>query len=122
MRTFGSILALLLLASSCDRPKPEDHYRIVEQEEVKAGLVEGEGMMLVKTNCTGCHSELMITQNRATREGWLSMIRWMQANQNLWDLGENEAAILDYLEANYSPEKKGRRSNLAEIEWYELNE
>ncbi len=84
------------------------------------GLVDGEGKDLVATNCTVCHSARLITQNRATREGWLNMIRWMQQTQNLWDLGEQEQAILDYLEKNYAPVKKGRREALSNIEWYEI--
>ncbi len=48
------------------------------------------------------------------------MIRWMQQTQNLWDLGENEELILDYLSTYYPPEEKGRRENLKDIEWYEM--
>lgn len=83
-------------------------------------LKEGKGIEIVKTHCTSCHSAKLIVQNRATREGWLSMIRWMQQTQNLWDLGEHEAVILDYLTTHYPPEEKGRRENLKNIEWYEL--
>jgi len=50
------------------------------------------------------------------------MIRWMQETQNLPDLGEKEAPILDYLAEHYAPEDTGRRPNLdlASIEWYIL--
>ena len=48
------------------------------------------------------------------------MIRWMQASQGLWDLGPNEEIIVSYLAKNYAPEKKGRRANLQDIEWYKL--
>jgi len=85
------------------------------------GLKEGEGRETVVANCTACHSDKLIVQNRATREGWQNMIRWMQETQRLWDLGENEKVILDYLEANYAPEEtNARRKNLENIEWYEL--
>lgn len=85
-----------------------------------AGFVEGDGRELVAMNCTRCHSAKLVTQNRATRDGWKSMIVWMQETQNLWPLGTNEPIILDYLAKNYGPQKKGRRPNLANIEWYEL--
>jgi len=64
----------------------------------------------------------LVTQNRATREGWKEMIIWMQATQGLQDLGENEKPILDYLAKHYAPEELGRRANLNvdEIEWYIL--
>lgn len=87
-----------------------------------SGLALGPGFKLVKQNCTVCHSAKLITQNRATREGWATMIDWMQAKQGLWELGENEPAILDYLATHYGvPENVGRRSNLEEIEWYVLD-
>ena len=86
-----------------------------------SALVDDKGVMIVRANCLGCHSEKIITQNRATREGWESTIRWMQETQNLWDLGENESEILDYLARNYDPEQKGRRAQL-QVEWYELAE
>ena len=67
-----------------------------------------------------CHSSKLITQNRASKEGWLSMIRWMQETQNLWELGPNHEIIVNYLVANYPPIEKGRRARLSNIDWYEL--
>jgi len=87
-----------------------------------SGLVIDEGMELVKANCTACHSSKLIIQNRASREGWLDMIRWMQETQNLWPLGANEEIILKYLAKNYAPENVGRRAPLEEIEWYTLED
>ena len=85
-----------------------------------SGLVAEEGYELVALTCSGCHSTKLVTQNRATREGWKELIVWMQETQKLWDLGENEPPILDYLAKHYGPENKGRRENLENIEWYEL--
>jgi len=99
----------------------EDPDRIENGIHVRTGLKEGEGLMLVVQNCTACHSAKMITQNKASKEGWKSMIRWMQETQNLWDLGANEEAIITYLATNYPPEKKGRRAPLKNVEWYELD-
>ena len=46
----------------------------------------------------------------------------MQESQGLWDLGENEPIILDYLAEYYAPEERAsRRQPLGTIEWYELN-
>jgi hypothetical protein len=53
-----------------------------------------------------------VAQNRADRDGWLQMIRWMQDTQNLWPLGEAEPVILDYLAENYGPLPRGRRAPL----------
>ncbi|MEP0985113.1 cytochrome C [Ekhidna sp.] len=87
---------------------------------VQSGLVEGEGLKLVIQNCTPCHSAKLITQNRMTETGWKSTIQWMQETQNLWDLGDNESSIINYLANNYAPQKKGRRAQLENIEWYEM--
>ena len=84
------------------------------------GLADDPNIQIIAANCTACHSAKLVTQNRATREGWKSMIRWMQKTQNLWELGKNEDIILDYLAKNYAPENKGRRAQLENIEWYEL--
>lgn len=92
---------------------------IVEGIHVETGLIAGEGLTAVINNCTNCHSAKLVTQNRATKEGWTQVIRWMQETQNLWDLGENEAVIVSYLSTHYAPEPRGRRKPL-EVEWYDL--
>lgn len=99
-----------------EAPLPEYENGI----HLATGFKEGENLQLVINNCTTCHSAKMVTQNRATRDGWLTMIRWMQETQNLWDLGESEPLILDYLAKYYAPEAAGRRQPLTNIDWYEL--
>ena len=86
------------------------------------GLAAGPGYETVRATCTACHSAKLVTQNRATREGWASMIKWMQETQGLWDLGPVEDEILDYLAKYYAPKETGRRPNLdvEAIEWYIL--
>ena len=61
----------------------------------RTGLIAGEGLESVIQNCTSCHSAKLITQNRMSKSGWLSSIRWMQETQGLWDLGNNEDLIVD---------------------------
>lgn len=93
---------------------------VVDGVDVATGLVAVGDYQLVKANCTACHSSKLVLQNRATREGWQEMIRWMQETQNLWDLGENEDKILDYLATHYAPASQGRRAPLVVNEWYEI--
>ena len=97
-----------------------DFDKIENGIHLRTGFVEGEGLMTVVNNCTNCHSAKLVTQNRMTKEGWQATIKWMQETQNLWDLGKNETIIVDYLATYYAPQKKGRRENLNNIEWYEL--
>ena len=86
----------------------------------KSGFVNDIGVSQVIQNCTQCHSTKLVTQNRMSEEGWESTITWMQETQNLWDLGQNHERIVTYLAKNYGPEQKGRRQNLTNLEWYEL--
>lgn len=133
-RTLIVICALALIAAIValyfDGPSEELELVNPEKNETAVedginatnGFVEDEGMQAVINNCTTCHSAELVTQNKMTREGWLATIRWMQESQNLWDLGQNEGPILDYLAKNYAPEEKGRRAALKNVEWYALEE
>lgn len=100
----------------------EDENKIENGIHVRTGLIEAEGLMAVVNNCTNCHSSKLIIQNRMNAERWNATIKWMQETQNLWDLGENQEIIVNYLVTNYPPKKKGRRENLSNIEWYELED
>ena len=111
------------ISSQLPESKTQSTDQIVDGKDVETGLIAGEGLEIVKGSCTVCHSSALILQNRFTREGWHSKILWMQETQGLWDLGENESKILDYLAENYAPgESNGRRTPLTGIEWYELKD
>lgn len=97
-----------------------DEDKIENGIHVKTGLKDAPGLDLVIQNCTNCHSAKLVTQNRMSKERWNATIRWMQKTQNLWELGEKQEIIVDYLVANYPVEDKGRRAALSEIEWYNL--
>ena len=90
--------------------------------DAETGLVIDSQLMLVKAQCTACHSSKLILQNRFTREGWKEKIRWMQRTQKLWDLGETEPVVLDYLAKHYGPQPRsfdGRRLPLTGVNWHE---
>ena len=99
-----------------------DPDRIENGIHVSTGFVDGEGLMTVVRNCTGCHSSKLVIQNRMNAERWNATIRWMQETQNLPDLGKNQDIIVNYLVTNYPPIEKGRREVLTNIEWYELED
>lgn len=90
---------------------------------ISTGLVYAPGIDAIQRQCMGCHSPKIIAQARATREGWIQLIRWMQETQGLWDLSTDESAVLDYLSTHYAPEEHGRRANLdvEAIQWYHLS-
>jgi len=97
--------------------------KVVNGIHIRTGLYDDPDLPIVINTCTSCHSAKLITQNKATRDGWHSMIKWMQATQGLPDLGKTEPVVLDYLARYYAPTKSGRRMNLdmEAIEWYVLS-
>ena len=69
--------------------------------DVTSGFVIDDGWELANAHCAACHSAQIVTQNRMDRNGWEDTIRQMQAEHGLWDLGEAELTILDYLTRHY---------------------
>ena len=122
-----TLLALLFLAAI---PSVHPEAKTVSKPlsdtlrtDPETGLALDEKLVLVKAHCTSCHSSKLILQNRFTRDGWKEKIRWMQRTQNLWDLGETEPAVLDYLVKYYGPEQRafdGRRKPMSKVAWYPL--
>lgn len=120
-----AVLGIFVLAAcvNSDSGKKEEENQITGEEvvdgiDVMTGFVAEGDYRIVKANCLACHSSKLILQNRATREGWEEMIRWMQETQKLHDLGPMEDKILDYLASYYAPKKEGRRKTLEVEEWY----
>ena len=113
-----------------ESPQTEEYLEISEKDpnriengiHARTGLVDAPGLQETVNNCTTCHSAKLVMQNRMSSERWHATIRWMQETQNLWDLGENEDIIVNYLVTNYPQTKKGRRTVLSNIEWYDLKE
>lgn len=106
---------------SIQDPDHPDFDTIKDGIHLRTGFVEGDGLQLVINNCTNCHSARLVTQNRMSKEQWKATIRWMQETQNLWDLGELEDEIVNYLATYYAPTQKGRRQHLTNIDWYKLD-
>lgn len=102
--------------------KASSPVTLADSIDKETGLVLDSNFMLVKAQCTSCHSPKLILQHRFTRDEWLSKIRWMQRNHKLWDLGESEKSVLDYLAKHYAPSQSAysRREALRNIKWYKL--
>lgn len=104
MRLVGMTSVAFLL---CLAPAP-GHGAVLDET---TGLVVAPGWELVRVHCGGCHSHALVTSQRADRQTWSSIIRWMQATQNLWQFDPaTEASILDYLAENYPPQPNRRRA------------
>ena len=98
--------------------------RVENGIHISSGLVYDDNFSIVLKVCTRCHSAKIITQTKATHQGWNDMLTWMQKTQGLEDLGTYRPTILSYLSKHYAPSKMGRRPNLdmSKVEWYELKE
>lgn len=124
----GALIYMLINPSffAFDNEETIAYVEVVDFDKIENGIhlatgfKDDEGLQTVIVSCTPCHSAKLVTQNRANKEGWISIIRWMQETQNLWDLGNKETVIVNYLAKNYAPDEKGRRDNLENIEWYDL--
>ena len=85
--------------------------RFAVNTDAATGLIINPGWQQVRAHCGRCHSHALVTSQRADRQTWLDIIRWMQETQNLWQLEPNtEAQIIDYLAANYPPKANRRRA------------
>jgi hypothetical protein len=119
----GALLALLLAACGGREPPaaiepaaPVPEAAVAPEPELDplTGLKMTGDWEVVRANCVGCHSGKLITQQRGTAQQWLTMIRWMQAKQNLWQFDPaTEEKIIGYLAANYPPGKSQRRAALS---------
>lgn len=123
----GSLSVWLLCAWVTQTPqsvRPINKPAVVAdsvKKDPETGLALDKNLMLVKGQCTACHSSKLILQSHFDRDKWIERIRWMQRTQKLWDLGESEPAILDYLTTYYGPLKTpfdGRRMPLETPRWY----
>jgi hypothetical protein len=95
---------VVLIAAVCAAPLFAADKKPVDPQ---TGLAIDQGVDIVKSWCTTCHSAQLITRSTKTRAAWVDTIRWMQSTQGLWDLGEREGEILDYLSRNYGAPAAG---------------
>ena len=115
----SALTLLALLLSACGKETAvEQAPGIVEPPAVAdvqidplTGFRMAGEWQLVRAHCTGCHSAKLITQQRGTAQQWLTMIRWMQKKQNLWEFdAATESSIIAYLSENYPPDEAQRRA------------
>jgi hypothetical protein len=121
---FAGMFVITLLFSGCSKQESVPDAKPVAEPEAVIGSepemdpVTGLKMTgdweIVRASCTACHSPKLITQQRGTAEQWLTMIRWMQEKQNLWQFDPaTEEKIITYLAENYPPSDAQRRMALS---------
>ena len=121
MRWLAAIAAALLLGACAQDEAPvaepetatADAAPVEPELDPVTGLKMAGDWQIVRAACVSCHSAKLITQQRGTAEQWLTMIRWMQKKQNLWQFDEvTEGKIIAYLAEYYPPGKSQRRAAL----------
>ena len=110
-RTSPWLLPLVAASLNAWSQAPQDRI------DATTGLVIAAGWEQVRAHCGGCHSFSLVTQNRGDAAHWRHLIRWMQAQQNLWDLGADEAVIVDYLAENYAAGTQTPRRQPLATQW-----
>ena len=113
LSTSASFL-IIALSTVCFAQEAE-----VIQTDPLTGLFKDaeENWIQVRNNCVACHSARMLTQQQHSKDQWLQAIRRMQAKEKLWDLGQAEERILDYLSTYYGDtgDKEGQRKRRAPL-------
>jgi len=93
----------------------------VQTIDSQSGLLIDKGYKVVEQHCSICHSLTLVIQNRASRQGWINTIRWMQQTQGMALLNkQDEKVILDYLAKNYAPNKTSRRMPIVTKGWHKF--
>ena len=105
----GCLLVIITLLP-CGAVRAED--KALDQA---SGFVIDTGWELTNAHCAACHSARLVTQNRMDRSGWEDVIRLMQTEHGLWDLGEAEPVIIDYLTRHYGIAKHPARKRKGRI-------
>ena len=68
-------------------------------------LPEGKGKELLQMICADCHGLDVITSQRATKDGWASIVDSM-VSRGASGTKEQLDTLIDYLAKNFGPEKK----------------
>ncbi|MBV9747059.1 MAG: hypothetical protein JO099_25125 [Acidobacteriia bacterium] len=68
-------------------------------------LPEGKGKDLLQQICADCHGLDVITSQRATKDGWASIVDSM-VSRGANGTKEQLDTIIDYLAKNFGPEEK----------------
>lgn len=122
MRAAVLSLPLCLALQACGDPQPldapaapqapDDEPQLVDDGGF-GDLVDAPGSELVVQHCIACHGPRQFLQQRASRDTWRALIRWMQRDHGMAALDEAiEDRIVEYLAEHYAPEQTGRRAAL----------
>ena len=110
----AALIAYLNTMTDSPVELPTTHTMVeIEPEEPEYGvLVEAPGVDITYAYCSACHSERLVAQQGLDREGWLELIEWMQEEQGMGEIDEEDlAVILDYLSTNYGPDRPNFPAN-----------
>jgi len=72
-------------------------------EQSQFGVLEdADGAAETYAYCTPCHSEMIVTQQRLSRQRWDELFDWMVEEQGMIEIQEpHRTRVLDYLASHY---------------------
>ena len=112
-----SLIVFICLALIASSDRAEDQSITIDPILVE----DSEGTwLLVRAHCTSCHSSQILKNLQLPREAWENVIKRMQEEEGLWELGDDESKILNYLVTYFGPRSESvkRRSRRAPIAPY----
>lgn len=74
-------------------------------------LPESPGWEEVEAYCSACHSLHIVVQQGLDRESWKEVLVWMEEEQGMPSLGDDEAVVLDYLSTYFGPNDAKKSPN-----------
>lgn len=108
------LIVLMCIALIASSDHAEDQLILIDPV-----LVEDSAgtWKLVRAHCTSCHSSQIFKNLRLSSTAWQDVIKRMQEEEGLWDLGDDEPKIVEYLATYFgpAPATSQRRSRRAPI-------
>ena len=99
-----TMCVILILGTGCT--KTPDASQTSSAPKKLTALPDDIGKAEVVQNCTACHTDKLIIQNRMPAKKWDETITWMQEKQNMWALKpEARKKIVAYLGKHFGVPK-----------------
>ncbi len=105
------LTVLVATVSAITHTKELADSNVVEYDS-NTGFVIAPGYKIVTAHCIACHSARLVTQQGQSRSGWKEIIEWMQEEQGLWPIPQDQLEIiLIYLSTHYGEDRANFKEN-----------
>src|SRR5512141_1979463 len=102
-----AVFAILLAVSVSAYPKEGETVRSITLPIVETPLADGEGKVVVTSNCSSCHSlDYIVMQPKLSPDAWTGTVNKMRKVFGAEISDADAGVIASYLAMNYGTEKK----------------